>query len=176
VNHIIDTERLVLRELTLDDFPFIIKLVNSAGWLKYIGDKNVHTPEQAKQYLLNGPLKSYHDNGFGLSLIVRKVDQEPVGMCGLLKRNFLEQPDIGFALLPEYYGEGYAYEITNATLQYAFKTLNLKTILAVVMPENEKSKRVLEKIGLKYIKPVHFPGETQELLLYSNEIQSEKSK
>jgi RimJ/RimL family protein N-acetyltransferase len=94
---ILETKRLRLREFTLEDTAFILDLLNSPGWLRYIGDRGVKTEEQAKNYLLNGPIKSYTKNGYGLSMVERKDDNKPIGMCGIIKRDTLENPDIGFA-------------------------------------------------------------------------------
>ena len=168
MNKILETERLRLREFTLDDTQFIIDLLNSPGWLKYIGDRNIKTEEQAVNYLKNGPMKSYAQNGFGLSLVERKEDKKAIGMCGIIRRDNLDSPDIGFAFLPEYNGQGYAYEIAYATLQYANDQLKFSKIAAITLPQNEKSIRLLEKIGLKFIKPFSFPNSQEELLLYSN--------
>lgn len=165
---ILETERLRLRTFNLGDTKFIIDLLNSPGWLQFIGDRNIKTEEQAVTYLQNGPLKSYQQNGFGLSMVERKEDAIPVGMCGIIKRDNLENPDIGFAFLPEFNGKGYGYEIASATLAYAKNQLNLPIISAIVMAENTRSIKLLEKIGLKFIKHFTFPNSTDELLLYSN--------
>jgi RimJ/RimL family protein N-acetyltransferase len=165
---IIETERLRLREFTFNDTQFIIELLNSPGWLQFIGDRNIKTEEQAVNYLKNGPMKSYAQNGFGLSLVQRKDDNKSIGMCGIIRRDNLDSPDIGFAFLPEYNGQGYAYEIAYATLQYAKDQLKFSKIAAITLPENVKSIRLLEKIGLKFIKPFSFPNTKEELLLYSN--------
>lgn len=162
-NHILETERLRLRKFTLDDTKFIIELLNSPGWIEFIGDRNVKTEEQAIEYLKNGPLKSYKQNGFGLSLVETKDDQ-PIGMCGILKRDTLENPDIGFAFLPEFTGKGYAYEIANATLSYAINNLKISKISAITLPHNISSIKLLEKIGMKPVKSFLQNGE--DLLLF----------
>lgn len=168
MNCILETERLRLREFTLEDTAFIIELLNSPGWLQYIGDRNIKTEEQAAAYLQNGPLKSYGKNGYGLSLVEKKDDGAPVGMCGIINRDNLDTPDIGFAFLPAYIGLGYGSEIANATLQYAKDVLGMPKVVAVVMAENTPSKRLLEKIGMQYVKNFSFPESKEELLLYSN--------
>jgi len=165
--NVLETERLALRKLTLQDISFIIELLNTPGWLKYIGERNVKNEEQAIAYLENGPLKSYGEYGYGLWLVETKSDQRKVGLCGLLKRPTLEHPDIGYAFLPEFMGQGYAYEIAKAVLAYAFTSFQLTTISAITLPENIRSIHVLEKIGMKYVKPFQFPGKDEELLLYS---------
>jgi RimJ/RimL family protein N-acetyltransferase len=166
MRHILETERLQLRELTTADAAFIIELLNSPGWLEYIGDRNVHNEEQAIGYLENGPIKSYALNGYGLFMVMLKESQTPIGMCGIINRDILAHPDIGFALLPEYAGQGYAFEMAAATLKYAKETLNLPKILAIVLPTNPRSIRLLEKIGLKQEGTFVYPDSEEELLMY----------
>jgi len=166
MEQILETERLRLRKFNTGDAGFIVELLNSPGWLKFIGDRHVRTEEQAVTYLQNGPMKSYEQNGFGLSLVERKEDGTPIGMCGIIRRDQLEHPDIGFALLPEYAGQGYAREIAGATLAYAREALQFKTICAITLPENVHSIRLLEKLGLQFRKTFSFPEGKEELLLY----------
>lgn len=168
MNYILETERLKLRAFTLDDTAFIIELLNSRGWLRFIGDRNVRTIEQAAAYLENGPLKSYAQHGFGLSLVEKKDDGRPIGMCGIIWRSNLEHPDIGFAFLPEFEGQGYAFEMASATLSYATHTLHLPKIAAITLPANSRSIRLLEKIGLRFVRAFSFPDDKEELLLYCN--------
>jgi len=167
MKYILETDRLKLREFTLNDAEFIVELLNSPGWLQFIGDRNIRTEEQAKHYLENGPIKSYKENGYGLSLVEKKEDNLAIGMCGIIKREFLDHPDIGFAFLPGFNGKGYAYEITSAAMDYAKHQLNLAKILAITVSDNSKSIRLLEKIGLKFIKTINLPTSKEELQLYS---------
>ena len=162
---VIQTNRLNLRELTLGDARFIIQLVNSPGWLQFIGDRNIRTEEQAIAYLENGPLKSYRENGFGLWLVELKTG-EPIGMCGILKRETLEHPDIGFAFMPEFCGKGYAYEAASKSLSHAADDLKLPVIYAITVPHNSNSIRLLEKLGLTFRREITPNGEP--LLLYSS--------
>lgn len=159
---IFETERLRLRKFTFDDTKFIIELLNSPGWIEFIGDRNVKTEDQAAAYLQNGPMKSYVQNGFGLSMVETKAGH-PIGMCGILKRDTLDNPDIGFAFLDEFTGQGYAYEIASATLKYAIHDLKIQKVSAITLPHNERSIRLLEKIGMKFIKS--FISEKNEHLL-----------
>lgn len=168
MKYILETERLRLRKFTTADTGFIIALLNSPGWLAYIGDRNVKTEEDAMTYLQNGPLKSYKQNGYGLSLVELKESRLPIGMCGIIKRPDLEYPDIGFAFMPEFTGQGYAYEVATATLMYAKNKLGLEQILAITLPSNERSIRLLEKLGLTYSRIYHFPATNEELLLFNN--------
>jgi RimJ/RimL family protein N-acetyltransferase len=166
--YIFETERLRLRKFTLDDTAFIIELLNSPGWLQFIGDRNVRTEVQAAAYLLNGPIKSYGENGFGLALVEKKDDATPMGMCGILKREQLENPDIGFAFLPRFNSQGYAFEVASATLSYAKANLSMPTVAAITLPQNARSIRLLERLGFTFIQPFCFPNSEEELLLYSN--------
>jgi RimJ/RimL family protein N-acetyltransferase len=168
VNYMLETERLRLRQFSLDDSAFIVRLLNSPGWLQFIGDRNVHTEEEAKTYLRKGPMASYEKNGFGLLLVERKEDKAPIGMCGLVKREGFDKPDIGFAFLPEFTGQGYAYEIAKAQMDYARQVLGLSTVLGITTPDNRSSIRLLEKIGLHFEKKFSFPDAKEELLLFSS--------
>ena len=168
MKYILETTRLRLREFTADDTEFIISLFNSPGWLEFIGDRRVHTVPQARAYLENGPMKSYRENGYGLFLVERKDDGAAIGMCGLLRRESLEYPDIGFAFLPEYSGKGYAVEVARATLAWATDTLGIPAITAITLPGNLRSIHLLEKIGLRYLKDFSFPNSEEKLLLFMN--------
>ena len=166
---ILETERLRLRRFTIDDTKFIIKLVNSPGWIEFIGDRNIKTDDQAREYLQNGPLKSYELNGFGLSLVELKNEGTPIGMCGIIRRYMLENPDIGFAFLPEFTGKGLAFEIANATMKYAKDQLKLPIVYAITVPRNQSSIKLLEKIGMRFLRLFSFPDENEELMLFSSE-------
>lgn len=166
---ILETERLRLRAFTLNDADFILDLLNSPGWLQFIGDRNVRTTEQAKAYLENGPMKSFREYGHGLSLVEIKSDKQPIGMCGILHRSYLEQPDIGFALLPDFQGQGYAGEIVAATLQQAKTHWNIPDVSAIVLENNTRSVRLLEKLGFSFTKRICLPDSGEELLLYNNQ-------
>jgi RimJ/RimL family protein N-acetyltransferase len=165
---ILETDRLRLREFNTGDIAFIIELLNSEGWLKFIGDRNVRTTDQAKAYLENGPLKSYAANGYGLSMVERKEDNKPIGMCGILNRDTLENPDIGFAFLPDFSGMGYALEIVSATLRYAKSDLKILKVLAITLPNNTRSISLLEKVGFTFKKTIRSPDGTQDLSLFEN--------
>ncbi len=166
---ILETSRLLLRELNTGDAAFILTLLNTPTWLKFIGDRGVKNLDDAKNYILNGPVKSYTEKGFGLYLIELKDWTAPIGMCGLIKRDFLPDPDIGFALLPEFEGKGYGYESASAVLSYGRNNLGLQKIAAITVKENVNSIHLLEKIGLREEGTVVYPGTDDELLLFSVE-------
>ncbi|TQV87916.1 GNAT family N-acetyltransferase [Aliikangiella coralliicola] len=163
---LIETDRLALREFNLDDADFILKLVNEPSWIKNIGDKNVHTIADAQNYLLQGPIKSYQDNGFGLYMAELKLKGTPVGMCGLVKRDGLENPDIGFAMMPEFWGMGLASEAARAVLVHAKETQKIERVLGITSLENSSSMRVLEKAGLKFDKMISLPGYSEPSRLF----------
>ncbi len=165
---ILQTERLTIRQLTTVDTAFIIELVNTPGWLQFIGDRNVHTTEEAIGYLTNGPLKSYAENGFGLYLVATKADDIPIGMCGILKRATLDNPDIGYALLPAFAGMGYAYEMASAVLNYALQELKPPSICAITLPVNTSSIKLLAKLGLKNKGPFVAADTKETLLLFQS--------
>lgn len=160
------TERLIIRHLEVADAAFALELVNTPGWLQNIGDRNVHNLEQAEQYLLNGPIKSYQVNGFGIWMLELKNDQTRVGMCGIIKRDGLDLPDLGYALLPAYQGKGYVTEAATAVLKYTKEVLQIPQILAITNLDNLPSIKVLEKQGFVFEKNYTLPGETTLLRLF----------
>jgi [ribosomal protein S5]-alanine N-acetyltransferase len=162
----LETERLLLRQLTTDDAGFILELLNDPSFIQNIGDRNVRTIEDACSYILNGPVKSYAKNGFGLHLVVLKETHESIGMCGLIKRDTLDDVDIGYALLPDFWFNGYAVEAARATKTYAKEVIGLKRIVAIVDPANAGSIRVLEKLGLQFEKMVRLSADDIELKLF----------
>ena len=166
MSYILETERLRLREFNLHDSVFIVELLNTPGWLKFIGDRNVKSIEQAKDYLINGPFKSYKTYGYGLSMVERKEGALPIGMCGILNRDSLECPDIGFAFLPMYSGKGNAIEIVTALLQYADEKIGLSTLGAIVVPNNLRSISLLQKVGFVFEKTITLPPSTEQLSFY----------
>ena len=162
------TERLAIRQFELSDAEFILRLVNDESFLHFIGDKGVRTLEDACDYLSNGPIASYHAHGFGLFHVAGKSSGEPVGMCGLLKRDGQRHPDIGFAFLPEYCAQGLAYESAAAVLEYGHSELDIDTIVAFVNPENERSIRLLDRLGLAFVGQVTLEGISQQQNSYSS--------
>ena len=164
---ILETERLVLRKLTPDDAKFIRELLNDPSFLRNIGDKQVRTNEDAVVYIQNGPMLSYQHFGFGLYQVRLRETAEPIGMCGLLKRDALPDPDIGFAFLPRFHSKGYATEAASAVLAFARESLELKRVLAITLPENNGSIRVLEKIGLGFEGMIKLNDDEPELKLFA---------
>ena len=164
---VLETQRLILRKLTTDDAEFIFELLNEPSFIRNIGDRNIRMIDDACAYIVNGPVKSYERNGFGLYLIVLKETNESIGMCGLIRRESLEDVDIGYALLPRYWSKGYAVEAAQATKEHAKAVIGLKRLVAIVDPANEGSIRVLEKIGLRYEKMVRLSADDIDLKLFA---------
>ena len=160
--NICETERLILRPLQKDDSPFIFRLVNEPSFIQNIGDKGVRNLEDAWQYILQGPMKSYEVNGFGLWCVALKDALTPIGMCGLIKRDGLDDPDVGYAFLPEFWSQGYAIEAASAVMIFAKETPNINRVVAITSPDNTASIRVLNKLGLQFEKMVMLPGAATE--------------
>lgn len=163
---ILETERLLLRQFSIEDADFILELLNEPSFIRNIGDRGIRTTADAHSYILNGPMTSYIKNGFGLYLVKLKETHESIGMCGLIKRDTLEDVDIGYAFLPRFWSKGYAVESALAVKQYAKNVIGLNRIVAITDPENEGSIRVLEKMGLQFEKMVRLSEDDIELKLF----------
>jgi [ribosomal protein S5]-alanine N-acetyltransferase len=154
------TARLRIRHFNLADAPFIVSLLNTPGFLAYIGDRGVRTLMDAEHYLHSGPIASYHAHGHGLSAVELLSDGSLIGMCGVLKREHLAEPDLGYALLPEFTGLGYAFEAASACIAHARSTLNMPALLATVQPNNQASIRLLGALGFVSL------GQFEDVLRY----------
>lgn len=163
---IIETERLHLRRFTVDDADFFLALVNDSEWIRNIGNRNVHTLDEARAYLTKSYLTNYERNGFGLYLTTLK-DGTPIGMCGLVKRDGLDDVDIGFAFMPAWRGKGYAFEAARASLDYGRNVLKKIRVVAIVLPSNTSSVALLEKIGMQFEKLIQLHNDQDELALYT---------
>lgn len=162
----IKTERLTLRQFTLSDAEFILGLVNEPSFIQNIGDRGVRTLSDAEKYL-EGPISSYARNGFGLLAVTLNSTGQPIGMCGLIKRDALEDVDIGYAFLPKFWSKGYALESAQAVTNHAKEVMGLKRVVAIVDPANAGSIRLLEKIGMTFEKMVKISEDDIDLKLFS---------
>jgi RimJ/RimL family protein N-acetyltransferase len=167
---VLETERLSLRRMSLDDAEFIIELLNDPAFLRFIGDKGVRTPDDARHYILTGPVDSYARHGFGLWAVEHKGSGRVVGICGLLKRETLDDVDIGFAFLPRYRSRGYAYESAAAVMDYARTVLGLGRIVAITNDDNTGSQRVLEKIGMGFDRMIRLSEDGPEIRLLASDV------
>ncbi|MFE7060995.1 GNAT family N-acetyltransferase [Sutcliffiella sp. NPDC057660] len=163
---LIETDRLILRKVEEIDAAFILQLLNEPGWLEYIGDKGVRSMEDAFHYIKTGPHAMYEREGFGLFLVEWKGNQAPIGLCGLIKRDGLDDVDIGYALLADYHNKGFAFEAAQGTLEYA-KDIGLKRITAITTKDNHSSVKLLEKLGMKPNGFVILPNDNEELMKFS---------
>ena len=164
---VFETDRLVLRRLTVDDSSFILRLLNEPSFLQHIGDRGVRNLADAQQYILSGPIASYERHGFGLFLVQLKDGGHPIGICGLLKRDALDDVDLGFAFVPESWSKGYAHESAVGALAYARDTHHLTRIVAITSPENVASINLLVKLGFDFDRMVLMPGEKDEVKLFA---------
>jgi RimJ/RimL family protein N-acetyltransferase len=169
----LDTPRLTIRPLTEADAAFMLRLLNDASWLHYIGDRGVRTLEDAKHYILQGPVEMYGRLGFGFCAVELKATGEAsgdvMGICGLAQRDYLDAPDLGFALLPQFCGQGYAFEAAAAVLRFAQQDLGLSRVLATTRHYNQASQALLEKLGLRCLREIDHPDGDRKLLLYGIE-------
>jgi ribosomal-protein-alanine N-acetyltransferase len=162
---VIQTRRLALRRLELNDADFILELLNEAAFLQFIGDKGVRTLDDACGYLRKGPMDSYERHGFGLYAVCLR-DGTRTGICGLVRRDGLADVDVGFAFLSRHRLNGYAVESAAAILEYAKRVVGLQRVVAITSPENVGSIAVLERIGLQFEKMVRVAEHGPELKLF----------
>jgi ribosomal-protein-alanine N-acetyltransferase len=163
---VVETDRLSLRPFTEDDAAFVLGLLNEPSFISNIGDRGVRTIEDARGYIVNGPLASYGRFGFGLYVVELKAPAIPIGICGILWREQLPDPDLGFAFLPAYWSQGYGLESATAVRDYARATLGLRRLLAIVNPANEPSIRLLEKLGFTFSFLTKLAADAHDVKLY----------
>ena len=166
---VLESDRLRLRRLTTADGEFMLGLLNEPSFIANIGDRGVRTLEGARKYLVDGPIASYAKHGYGLYMVELKSTGEPIGICGLVKRDYLEDADIGFAFLPRFWSQGYAFESAAAVKTFALETLGLGRVLAITSQDNVGSIKVLEKIGLKFAGMIRPPADAAEVRLFSSD-------
>jgi RimJ/RimL family protein N-acetyltransferase len=164
---VIETPRLRLRPLTPADAPFIFELLNDPGWIRFIGDRNIRTLEDARAYIEQKVLAMYAKHGVGSLCVESKESGEALGICGLIRREGLDDVDIGFAFLPRHRAKGYAFEAASAAIEHGRRALGVKRVVAINSRDNESSARLLEKLGLRYVSDVKLPHSDEELRLYA---------
>jgi len=147
---IVETQRLQLRKLALSDAQFLVTLLNDPSWQRNIGDRGVRNDADAEGYIRNSVWSQYQAHGFGMYVVQLRATALPIGLCGLVKREFLGAPDVGFALLPAYVGQGYAFEAAHALMGYATSELGIERLYAIVKPGNDRSVRLLERLGFRH--------------------------
>lgn len=163
---ILETDRLILREIVETDAEFILDLLNQPSFIKYIGDRNIRTVEQSSEFIANRFRASYKQFGYGLWAVESKETGEAIGICGFVKRELLPEADIGFALLPKFERRGYIFEAASATMKYGAEKLNLKRVLAITSKNNEASGKLLEKLGFRFERLIKPAPDAEELKLF----------
>jgi [ribosomal protein S5]-alanine N-acetyltransferase len=166
--NVIETERLRLRRLSVDDAPFILALLNEPSFLRFVGDKGVRTLDDARTYIAT-QVASYERFGFGLYLTERKTDGAALGICGLVKRDTLNDVDVGFAFAPQFWSQGYGAESATAILAHATNVLKLPRVVAITNPDNTASMKLLDKIGLRFLRTTRLSPDGPELKLFSTD-------
>lgn len=163
---ILETERLRIRHLTEQDATFALKLYTTDPFLRFVGDKSLKTVDDARQYLLDGPISMYQSHGIGLSLVEIKECGTPVGICGLIKRDTLDDIDIGYGFLPEYFNQGYGYESAKAMMDFGRNELKINKIVAITTSDNDSSIRLIKRLGLNFVCNIEEPEGEPALGLY----------
>jgi len=165
--------RLILRHIHVDDAGFLLQLLNDPDFVKYVGDKQVRDLDAAQDYIRLGPAASYEAHGYGLYLVELIDSQAAIGICGLLKRDFLDSPDLGFALMPNYRGLGYGFEAAWLTMELSRDKFELSEIVAFTAIDNNASIKLLEKLGMKYKNMLALPGTDHQVSVFIWETRSE---
>ena len=168
--NVLETDRLVLRRISPEDAEFILELLNEPSFLRFIGDKQVRTVADARNYILTGPLQSYEQFGFGMYLTELKESAVPIGICGLLKRETLADVDIGFAFLQQFWGKGYGFESARAMMNHGKDVIGLKRIVAITSPDNDASIALLEKLGLRFERLTKLTEDAPEVKLFAADV------
>lgn len=163
---ILETERLTLSEVTENDAEFMLDLLNQPSFIKYIGDRNVRTIDEAQNFIETRYNKSYKDNGYGLYLVKLKDEDTKIGVCGFVKRDNFQYADVGFAFLPQFEKKGYAFESALAIMKYGQEVLEFREVLAITTQDNESSGKLLAKLGFKFEEIIEMPN-GEELKLFS---------
>ncbi|MDN2708522.1 GNAT family N-acetyltransferase [Janthinobacterium sp. SUN118] len=170
---VIETPRLRLRTATLDDAAFYMELVNDPSWIANIGQRNIHTLEAARAALETGPMAQQRELGYSLYILERRSDGAPVGMAGLVRRDSLPGPDIGYAVRPAYWGQGYAYEAAAAIVQHAQHVLRIRTLFGITSLQNQASIRLLNKLGLRFERFTRLPPAAKETNVYRRDFRQD---
>jgi RimJ/RimL family protein N-acetyltransferase len=181
---ILETERLIVREIVESDAGFILDLLNQPSFIKYIGDRNVRNLDDAREFIENRYRASYRNHGYGLYAVELKpeanvpaiqnpkseIQNQIIGMCGFVRRETLPDADIGFAFLPQFERRGYAFESASAVMEYGRERLGLKRVLAITSLDNESSGRLLAKLGFKFDGVITLAGDPEEIKLFSSDV------
>jgi len=162
----LQSKNIVLREVCLSDDEFILELINQPAWKKYISDHSIDTLDQTRDYIESRLIAQYRLHGYGLWVVESNDEKTPIGLCGLIKRDYLDYVDLGFGFIPRYWGKSFAYEASVMCLDYAFNVIKSDRVLAVTVPENGNSINLLDRLGFKYKNEISLAGKNEILSLY----------
>ena len=162
----LETERLQLRWLTLDDAPLMLAIWNDPAFIRHVGDRGIRTVEEARAGMVTGAMQLYEKYGYGPYRVAHKDDDTAIGICGLFRRDSLDEPDIGYGVLPEYCGKGYAYEASRAVMEFARSDLALARLIAIISPNNEPSIGLIRKLGLRFERMHRMQEDEDEVCIY----------
>jgi len=163
---VIRTQRLDLRPFRPEDAMFIFNLMNQVSWIRYIGDRKIHSEDIARKYLEQNQIRLYNENGYGMYAMCLKGTDEVIGSCGIVVREGLETPDLGYAILEKYSGKAYTKEACKGVLEYAKNTLKFRKISAITTKDHQVSIRILMGLGFSYLKTIRLPNDPEELNYY----------
>jgi RimJ/RimL family protein N-acetyltransferase len=163
---ILETERLQLRKLTLDDADLMLAVWNDPAFIRHVGDRGIHTNEEARDAMRKGALQLYETYGYGPYRIALRDDDSAIGICGLFRRDGLDEPDIGYSTLPDYCGRGYAYEAASAVIEYARDECSLERLIAIISPDNDASIGLIRKLGFGFERTHTMPEDDDVVRIY----------
>ena len=166
----LETERLRLRWLTLDDAGLMLAIWNDPAFIRHVGDRGIRTLDEARDEMVNGAMQLYEKYGYGPYRVALKDDDTAIGICGLFRRDNLDEPDIGYGILPEYCGKGYAYEASCAVMNHARTDLGLTRLVAIISPDNEASIGLIRKLGLRFERMHRMHDEEDEVCIYGMQL------
>lgn len=166
----IETERLTMRWLTLDDAELMLAIWNDPAFIRYVGDRGIRTLEEARNEMAQSALMLYATYGFGPYRMALKKNDTPIGICGLFRRDGLTDPDIGYGVLPEFCGKGYAHEAASAVIHHAKTELGLQRLVAIIAPDNQPSLRLIRKLGLRFERMHQLQDDDDEVCIYAMEL------
>lgn len=171
-----ESERLLIRPTSEQDAEFIYQLLNTPKFIKYVGDRALHSIEDAKKYIQVKIHPQLIELGYSNYSLITKADNTKIGVCGLYNRAGVDGIDIGFALLPQYEGLGYAFESSNILIKAGFEEFKIDEIKAITSKGNISSKKLLERLGFDMVGTTKLPDEDEEILLYVKKRTSIKNQ
>ena len=156
-----------MRWLTLNDAELMLAVWNDPAFIKYVGDRGVYTLDQAHDALESGAFQLYENYGYGPFRLTLRENGQVVGVCGLFRREGYDDPDIGWSVLPEFSGKGFAYEAASAVLAYAWQEVGLSRVTAFIDVKNTPSIGLARKLGLRFERMARLVGDDEDVCLYS---------